>query len=65
MQPNLLPTRKVSVGLLGGAVTTLGFYILTATSIVHPDPPAAVGAAAATVVGAVLAYIIPEKDQAP
>lgn len=61
----MLPGRKVSIGLLGGALTTLAFYVLTATNIVHPDPPAAVGAATATVIGTVLAYIIPEKDQAP
>ena len=61
----MLPTRKVSTGLLGGAVTTLFFYVLTATGALHPDPPAAVGAAAATVVGTILAYLIPEKDQAP
>jgi hypothetical protein len=61
----MLPSRKVSIGLLGGALTTLGFYFLTATNILHPDPPAAIGAAAATVIATVLAYIIPEKDQAP
>jgi putative flippase GtrA len=61
----MLPGRKVSLGLLGGALTTLGFYVLTATNVLHPDPPAAVGAAAATVIGAILAYVIPEKDQAP
>ena len=61
----MLPTRKVSLGLLGGAITTLGLYILTASGALHPDPPAAVGAAAATVIGTVLAYVIPEKDQSP
>jgi len=61
----MLPSRKVSVGLLGGAVTTLLFYVLTSTGILHTDPPAAVGAATATVVGTVLAYLVPEKDQTP
>jgi len=61
----MLPGRKVSIGVLGGAITTLAFWILVSANVLHSDPPAAVGAAAATVVGGILAYVVPEKDQAP
>jgi hypothetical protein len=58
----MLPGRKVSVQAVAGAIVTIGFYVAV-TWFKVPDPPAAVGAAAVWIVGTVLAYIIPEKDQ--
>ncbi len=59
----LIPSRKVSVGLIGGAVTTIGLWILSAAG--HIETPDYVSAAIVTVVSFVLSYLIPERDQQP
>lgn len=61
-----MPTRKVSVGALSGAVVTL---ILLGLNIFDPSVADKVNNAAAvagaTIIGTILSYIVPEKDQAP
>lgn len=61
-----MPTRKVSVGAVSGAVVAVGFFIL---SVVDPSLSDkinnGVAVACSTLIGTVLAYIIPEKDQTP
>jgi len=60
-----MPTRKVSVSAVSGAIVALGLLALNVF-----DPAVAdkinntVAVAATVVVSTVLAYIIPEKDQA-
>jgi len=61
-----MPTRKLQVSVLSGAIVTVLFYVLVqVTGVLHPDPPAAVGAATVVLVSGVLQYVIPEKDQIP
>jgi hypothetical protein len=60
-----MPTRKVSVGALAGAVVALVLgvvYIIDPVLADRINP--AVAVAASTVIGTLLSYIIPEKDQA-
>jgi hypothetical protein len=57
-----MPTRKVSVGALAGAVVTVGLWALS--YFAHVSQPDYVGAAEVVIVGTALAYLIPEKDQA-
>lgn len=61
-----MPTRKVSVSAVSGAVVAIALYIFTVV-----DPSAAdklntgVAVAASTLIATILAYIIPEPDQQP
>lgn len=61
-----MPTRKVSVGAVSGAVVAL---VLLGVSVFDPsladkiNPAAA--SAATVLVSTILAYLIPEADQAP
>jgi len=57
----MTPSRKVSVGALGGA---LGIVITWVITLFGVDVPAPVGAAISTLCGSAAAYIVPEKDQA-
>lgn len=56
------PTRKVQVGVLGGAIGVIITWILSSGA--GMDVPAEVGGAISTVCGGVLAWLVPEKDQA-
>lgn len=58
-QSSAVPTRKVTAGLLGGAVVTLLAWVLTVT--VGLEPPPAVVAAATTLVGFALSYFVRER----
>lgn len=61
-----MPTRKVSVGAISGAVVVIALFVFGAV-----DPSAAdkinnaVAAAIVVVVSTALSYLIPEKDQQP
>ena len=61
-----MPTRKVSVGAVSGAVVALA---LLALAIFDPSVGdkinAAAGSAATVIVSTILAYLIPEADQQP
>lgn len=60
-----MPTRKVSVSAVSGAIVVLGLFLLNVFAPkVASQINNAVGAAAVVVVSTVLAYIIPEADQA-
>jgi putative flippase GtrA len=56
------PSRKVSVGGLGGAAGIIVTWILVTVGL---DVPAEVGAAISTIMGFAAAYIVPERDQEP
>lgn len=60
-----LPTRKVSVSALSGAVVAL---ILLGLNIFDPSVADKINntaaVAASTIIATILAYLIPEKDQA-
>jgi hypothetical protein len=61
----MLPTRKVSVSAVSGAVVALGLLLLNIFDPAVADKINNAAAVAATVVvSTILAYIIPEKDQA-
>jgi hypothetical protein len=61
-----MPKRKVSVGLLSGSIVSLIFLGLQLfdPAVADKIPPAGAGELA-TVVGFIVAYLIPEADQAP
>ena len=61
-----MPTRKVSVGAISGAVVVIGLFVLNAVDPSVSDKISnAVAAAAVVVASTVLAYVIPEADQQP
>lgn len=53
------PKRKVNAGVLGGALGIIVSWVLTARGV---DVPALVGGAFSTVLGGLLAFLVPEAD---
>ncbi|GAG36701.1 unnamed protein product [marine sediment metagenome] len=54
------PQPKVAGGVLAGAITVILVWVL---SLFGVEVPGAVGAALATVVGAISAWLVPEGSQ--
>lgn len=58
-----MPKRKVVVGAIAGAVSTIGWWILV-TAEPSIKPPVEVVGGSITLISLVLSYLIPEADQA-
>lgn len=56
----LLPTKKVTAYLVGGAVTIAGFWLLITLDVLADWPETFVIAAWALIGGFILAWIVPE-----
>ncbi len=57
----MIPHRKVVVGAIAGAMVTIGVWLLEV--LAHIEQPPEIAAAEVVVVSAILAYLVPEKDQ--
>lgn len=56
----MTPQNKVTAAAIGGAITTLILWALSTFAKI--DMPAEAGAALATLITAVLAYVVPMSD---
>lgn len=60
---DMLPTRKVSAGVLAGAIVVLVLYLVNL--IWHVGVPGEVGSAITTLFTFVISWLIPDKYEAP
>ncbi len=58
MKPENMPTRKVTSAVLAGAMSVILIWVL---SLVGVEVPGTVGAAFATVLSFITAYMVPEN----